>query len=468
MTGGMDEAAYRAVLEYLYSLRRFGTKPGLERIRELLDRMGAPDRKLTFLHIAGTNGKGSAAAMLAAMLQAAGVRTGLYTSPHLVEFTERIQVDGEPVSWEEAYEGLQRIKVLAADLAGGQATFFEIVTALAAEYFVRRGCEVVVWETGMGGRLDATNAVETSASIITPIGRDHCEWLGDTIAAIAGEKAGIIRTGVPVFTSVVEAEALEVIERVAGERGAKLTVVCREDELRERRVKGEVVKYREEPRGNAVYELRMDALGLDGARLGLCGRHQVRNGALAAVVGGWYLAMQGMNDWRSCVREGLANAKWPGRFQILHERPLVVVDCAHNAHGMAALGETLREFGEDPWIVAMGVMADKELDAMVRALPPVCQRIWYVGVRNARALGAEEFCVSVARARPDCVVAERCGSVEELVTRLRGLGPGERVIVTGSCYLVGEVLSVWRGEGREERADDPVRHVETVERESNK
>lgn len=457
MTGGADDAAYQAALEYLYTLRTYGTKLGLERMRALLDAVGAPDRGLTFLHIAGTNGKGSTAAMLAAGLQAAGLRVGMYTSPHLVEFTERIQIDGAPIPAEEAYAALQRVRECAERLPGEHATFFEIVTAMAACVFAERGCDVVVWETGLGGRLDATNAVATRASVITTIARDHCQWLGETIAAIAGEKAGIIKVAKPVFTSVVDDEALPVIARVAAERSAPLTVVCPGDEKLPDGMSVRVVRYEARGRGAAQYVLNVPALGICEAQVGLRGAHQVKNGALAAVVGDWFLQQMGREGRRGSVVRGLVEARWPGRLQVVSGEPLVLLDCAHNGNGMAALAAALQEFGAEPWTLVMGVLADKELEPMLKEIPLTCRRIWYVPPRNARAMTAEQFSAVVRRVRSDCEVERVCENVDEMLGEVRSAaGRTRRFVIAGSCYLAGEVLAVSEHRRRDERADDPL------------
>lgn len=463
MTGGADDAGYQAALEYLYTLRTFGTKLGLERMRALLDALGAPDRRLTFLHIAGTNGKGSTAAMLAAMVRAAGLRVGLYTSPHLAEFTERIQIDGVPIGSGEAYAVLQRVRECAEGLPGEHATFFEIVTAMAACVFAERGCDVVVWETGLGGRLDATNAVETSASVITTIARDHCQWLGETIAAIAGEKAGIIKVGKPVFTSVVDDEALPVIARAAGERGAPLTIVCGADEKIVEGVSARVVRYEARGRGAAQYVVDVPDVGIREAQVGLRGAHQVRNAALAAAVGDWFLQRVGKAERWVSVARGLMEARWPGRLQVVSEQPLVMLDCAHNANGMAALAAALGEFGAEPWTLVMGVLADKELELMLREIPATCTRIWYVPPRNARAMTAEQFSEVVRRVRPDCVLERVYEDVNEMLREVHSAAARvRRFVIAGSCYLAGEVLAVCGNRTRDARADDPLGRQNTT------
>ncbi len=456
MTGGMDRAAYQAALDYLYSLRTFGTKLGLERMRALLDALGAPDRKLCFVHIAGTNGKGSTAAMLAAILQCAGLRTGLYTSPHLIDFTERIQVDGVAMSAEEAYGVMQRVRECAERLPGEHATFFEIVTGMAAWWFAERACDVVVWETGLGGRLDATNAVQTSASVITTIARDHCQWLGESIVAIAREKAGIIKARRPVFTSVADDEALPVIARIATERNAPLTMVCRAGEAPRQGIDGNVVYYEGCGHGAAEYALGVPALELADARLGLRGAHQVTNAALAAVVGAWYLRSNGIERWCESVKQGLARVRWPGRFEVLKERPLVIVDCAHNANGMAALRAALSEFGEAEWTMIIGVLADKDIELMLGEVPGTCRRIWYVPPQNKRAMRAEQFREIVVRVRPDCEVERVFECADDMVRAVREADRAGRFVVAGSCYLAGEVLAAWGARARDGRADDPV------------
>jgi len=283
-------------LDWLYASESIGIKLGLENTNRLLAACGHPERKTRFLHVAGTNGKGSTCAMLASILRRAGYRTGLYTSPHLKNFCERICVDGEMISREDLAAGISRLRDAVHDW-DHDPTFFEISTVLALDHFARSGCDLVVLETGMGGRLDSTNAVSPLVSTITPIDMDHMQWLGDTLPKIAAEKAGIIKPGVPVVSAPQQPVAAEVLVHTAAERGSEIRFVS---------------------------EPCLHPLALAGA-------HQKWNAALAVET----LRASGLGISDAIIREGLLRTEWPARFQRVGER--FVVDGAHNAHSSSAL-----------------------------------------------------------------------------------------------------------------------------------
>ncbi|NLF39757.1 hypothetical protein GX586_09950, partial [bacterium] len=379
-TRPLSLSSFDEAMRFLYRLRSFGTKLGLENVRFLLDKLGSPDSHGDYLHIAGTNGKGSTAAFLSSILREAGLKVGLFTSPHLLVFNERIQINGVPISDQAVLEHLNAILPVAARMEADGVhrypTFFEVVTAIATLHFAAAGVDAVVWETGMGGRLDATNAVRTRASVITSVSLDHTAWLGGTIEKIAAEKAGIIRPATPVFTSVIDAQALKVILKTVVERQAPAVCIAPESEAGMfHAVVSEAcgyyaymiryVPYEARRARSGNYSLSIQPLGLEALPLSLAGRHQVQNAALATAVGQWYLSSRrllasltesdlgepmpettsGLHGFsvdgpkyqsasvnpRSAIRKGLASAVWPGRFQVLRQKPLVVLDCAHNA-----------------------------------------------------------------------------------------------------------------------------------------
>lgn len=380
---------YQESLAWLYSTQQFGIKLGLENTERLLEGRGNPHDGLRILHVAGTNGKGSVCAMLDAILRRAGHRTGLYTSPHLIEFRERIRVDGRMIPREAVAEGLTRIR----DLSSGwdhSPTFFEITTVLALEYFAASGCDYVVLETGMGGRLDATNAVTPVVSVITPVAMDHAEWLGDTIAAIAGEKAGIIKPGVPAVSAPQKPEAAEVLQARAG--GA-LTMVT-------------------EPWAGG---------------LPLEGEHQKWNAAVAVAA----LEAAGICPSRDVVEDGLGSVRWPARFQRVG--PNIVVDGAHNPHAVESLVKVWKgAFPGKKAVVIFGALLDKDYEQMITGLAEIASEFWFVPVASARTADLVNFA-------PLTRVQSR--SFASLRDALDAMGSGgEDYLITGSLFLAGEAL----------------------------
>lgn len=448
------------LLDYLYSLRAFGMKPGLERMQALLEALGRPDRSTRFLHIAGTNGKGSTAAMIAAITGAAGLRTGLFTSPHLTDFRERIRINGQPVGEDDACTVLAAVRTAAdalADANQSPITFFEIVTAAAALYFCKMHCDVVVWETGLGGRFDATNAVDNvAASAITSISYDHMQWLGETIEQIAGEKAGIIRAKTPVFTSVSAGPALKVIMARARACQAPVSVVTEQEAAWDTYNGIERIEYQYMQRGAGCYDISIPRLELTKCQIGLRGRFQTANAALASTVAHWFLNMQSLPTVQY-IREGLMTTNWPGRMQVLRATPLVVLDCAHNEDAIVRLVAALQELAPGPWRVVFGALADKSVLTMLRALLERSAEFWYLAPNNARALSAHEIMTLMSSVDKDRYVKMMPNALE-CVRRLQALAVGDMpTVVCGSCYLAGDVLAAWLGSERDARSDDPVR-----------
>ena len=378
-------------LAWLYSTQQFGIKLGLENTRRLLAALGDPQEKLRFLHVAGTNGKGSVCAMLDAILRASGHRTGLYTSPHLIDFRERIRVDGEKIPASLAAEGLSVLRGVSEGW-DHSPTFFEITTALALWHFSRERCEVVVLETGMGGRLDATNVVHPLVSIITPIAMDHSEWLGDTRAKIAGEKAGIIKPGVPVVSARQEPEAALVLADRAAAEGSTIHFV--ETLVRKREV-------------------------------ALRGSHQQQNAALAVAA----LEAAGLAVGEAAIRQGLGEVRWPGRFQVVGER--FILDGSHNPHAASHLVKTWREiFEEEQATVIFGALADKDYPAILQELSALAREFLFVPVHSQRA-------VTTAELAAHCRIPHRqFDSVKSAIAASSG-----KTLITGSLFLVGEAMS---------------------------
>ena len=395
---------YRDALAWVYGRQSFGIKLGLDNTRRLLAAAGNPQSRLRFLHVAGTNGKGSTCAMMDAILRAAGHRTGLYTSPHLVDFRERIRLDGAMIPEDAAAEGLSLLRE-AAETCDHAPTFFELVTVLAAWWLAREEAEYVVWETGMGGRLDATNAVLPDVAVITPIGLDHQKWLGDTLAQIAGEKAGIIKSQVPVVSAPQAQEVREVLTSTAAGVGAPITFVS-------------------EP--------------WSGVTAGLAGAHQRWNAALACAA----LRAAGVRVDADAEVQGLSSVVWPGRFQRVGED--LVVDGAHNPSAIETLVATWREvYGDVRASLVFGAVLDKDIEALLLALRSIADELWLVPVNNVRGASPEELRPMAEAARFATI---HDGPVEASLAAARA--GGRPVLVSGSLFLAGEVLALLEGATR--------------------
>ncbi len=413
MSDTNGHTSYRAAIDFLYGLQWFGTRLGLETPRRLAALAGNPQNRLRFIHVAGTNGKGSTCAMLESIYRAAGLRVGLYTSPHLVSFRERIQVNRRPISMTKVVELVERLKPLLAKFGEGeQPTFFEAVTVMALWYFAEQECDVVIWETGLGGRLDATNIVLPLASVITNVQFDHQRWLGETLAKIAAEKAGIIKPGKPCVTAADEPEALAVIQETALLRGSPLTLVT--------------PAHTQHP-------------PLAGLQLPLLGWHQRMNAAVAMATVRVLQSDLTVSD--ETIRRGLLDVRWPGRLQLV-ERPSgqqILLDGAHNSGGATALRAALEEHfaGTKPTLI-IGVMQDKDWDLMCEILAPVASRIICTRINSPRSADPTRLSAACKRTNP---AVEVC-VCESLPDALQFAERDRFVVVAGSLYLVGEAMEV--------------------------
>lgn len=432
----------KEILAELFSYTQFGIKLGLGRVRLLLSALGDPQDRFPSIHVAGTNGKGSTAAMAASILQAAGLRVGLYTSPHLCDFSERIRIDGRPIGEADVARHYLYIKRVWASLgkAGveeGDPTFFELTTAMAFRHFAERRVDAAVIETGLGGRLDATNVLRPIVTVLTTISRDHEAHLGGSISAIAREKAGIIKLGVPVVVGSLVSEAEAVVGQAARERGAK------------------VVRLGEEFRAESV---RLTAAGgtFDWTREGACfaglsiplaGAHQVRNAAVAAAAATEAARASGgaFDVGEQAVREGLRRVSWPGRFEVLSSAPTVILDGAHNPEGMCALIDALSLLPpSERRTLVFGALADKNAGRMLASAGPAFDRIVLVKPDSERAADPREL-ADLVPGGPEVIVRHR--AEEALAEILDGAGALDRIVVAGSLYLVGEARASFRAAG---------------------
>ncbi len=396
--------AYRESLSWLFQTQRFGIKLGLENSLRLFQALDVPPPNERIIHVAGTNGKGSVCALLESVCRAAGYRTGLFTSPHLITFRERIQVNGELISEEAVARGLEKIRALVADW-DPHPTFFEITTALALDHFREKKVEIVILETGMGGRLDATNAVQPVVSVLTPIDFDHQKWLGHSLAEIAREKAGIIKPGVPVVSALQRPEAETVIRERATELEAPLDFVRHP---------------------------------LQRLPVGLGGTHQQENAALA--LSALHTAKVEVNE--EAIARGLAAVVWPARFQRWKER--TIIDGAHNPSSARILAQTWRDtFGDRQATVILAVLEEKDVTEICRALAPIARRWLLPSIRSARALSPASLRLTIQEEEPEAPAAVMPSFGAAWEEAERDTAP---ILITGSLHFAGEALAFLRGE----------------------
>jgi dihydrofolate synthase/folylpolyglutamate synthase len=418
--------SYRACLDWLFARHRFVMKPGLDRVEWLLGSVGSPQDQFSIVHVGGTNGKGSTACMIATVLSEHDVRTGLYTSPHVVDFTERISLDGKPISQERVLELVNRLKPGADEI---EATFFEIATAAAAVYFAEEGVDIAVAEVGLGGRLDATNALDSVLSVITGIAVDHSEILGGDIAAIASEKAGIIRDSGTVVCGA-RGDALDVIRGAAAARGARFVSVLEESSVHSPSVSS----------NGSTFGLTYGAAGYDALSIAMLGRHQIEN-ARTAVVALHELAAAGtLTISEASLRRGLADACCIGRMQVIDRRPTVVADVAHNPDGAAALMASIPEvFDYDRLIVVLGVMGDKDVRGFMSELVDRVDLVVLTVPATPRAAGLEELAAIAGDLGLEHRSVPTAGAaIENALSEAR---EADLVLVTGSHYTVGDILT---------------------------
>lgn len=423
---------YDQALDYLYDLQFFGVKFGLENTRELLRRLGDPHLKYRTIHVTGTNGKGSVCAFLESMLRTAGYKVGLYTSPHLIDFTERIVVDGKEISREDVTRLSGTVKAHVVEMAkmadNKQCTFFEATTALAFKYFEEQKVDVAVIEVGMGGRLDSTNHLDPEACVITSIGVEHTQYLGDTEAKIAYEKAGIIKPEVPVVVGNVSAEAMDVI--------AKKTEECRSNMVRMGKDFG-YTPSKEDARSFTYWGFG----GLSGKyQVGVHGEFQKANASLALAA--IEAAMSRDNPLTvdiKAARTGLASAKWPGRLHAVRQKPLIVLDGAHNPHGMKALAETVpRTFQYDELALVIGMMADKDQGKSLEAISGIADTVIATQARIGRSLPADKL-AALVKGKHAKTATNIADAIAEALKHAR---KKDLILITGSLYVVGEALAI--------------------------
>jgi dihydrofolate synthase/folylpolyglutamate synthase len=428
------ETRYQAALDYLYSFVDYSLKHAselakadfnLERMRALMAELGNPQNAYPTVHVAGTKGKGSVSALCASALRAAGYKTGLYTSPHLQDFCERIQVDGQPIAHKELATLVEEIKPAVARVP--HLTTFELTTALGFLYFARRGVDAAVIEVGLGGRLDATNIITPRVSVITSLSYDHTAVLGETLTLIAGEKAGIIKPGIPVVSSPQQEEALRVLEKVAAERGCALTLIGRDI----------IFNISHQSLDGQTFNLQPATFNL---HIPLLGTYQVENAATAYTA----LKASGLDVSDEAIAQGFAQVRWPGRFEIAQrENPTVIFDSAHNQDSFEKLAAALETyFPGRKVILIFGVSEDKHMVAMLTAIKPLLARVIATRADHPRALETEKI---VEAARQLGVESEAAAPVETALARALELAreTGDIVLTAGSIFVTAEAKKAW-------------------------
>ncbi|HSM71641.1 MAG TPA: folylpolyglutamate synthase/dihydrofolate synthase family protein [Anaerolineales bacterium] len=431
------ELEYNKALDYLYSFVDYSLKHSselakaefnLDRMFALMEELGNPQNAYPVIHVAGTKGKGSVSALCASALQAGGYKVGLYTSPHLLDYCERIQVNGEPISHEFLVELVEEIKPAVAKVP--KLTTFELTTALGFLAFAKQGCTAAVIEVGLGGRLDATNIVTPEVSVITSLSYDHMAVLGDTLAKIAGEKAGIIKEGVPVVSSPQEPEALDVLERIAREKGCNFVLVGK-DVIFE--------KVNSSLDGQSIHiedNLQSSALNLP---LPLLGEHQLENAAVAYAA----LKQSGIELSDEAIQKGFFWVKWRARFEIARREPPVIFDAAHNTDSFIKLRQTLDEYFPDQKIyLIFGASEDKNILDMFGVMKPRIKKVFITRADHPRALEVGRIVELAERAG---VPYEAVRPVESAFRRAleNSANDGSIVLSAGSMFVTAEVMRAW-------------------------
>ena len=405
---------FNQLLEYLYDLQRLGIKVGLEHTEKLLFECGNPQESFRSIHIAGTNGKGSTAAMLASIFREAGLRVGLYTSPHLIRFNERVRVNGLPISDDKIVEFVSKYKQAIKDI---QSTFFEATTALAFSHFAEENVDIAIIETGLGGRLDSTNVLKPNVAIITSITSDHTEILGSDLKQIASEKGGIIKQDTPLVLAEQTSDVDSVLKTIAQEKNA-IIYECKNSDVSEITLLNSGTKFDWQGRGYVS---------------GLIGRHQAYNAVLAIEATRLF---ENIIDYEK-IKAGLANTIWPGRMQLLSEELPIYYDVAHNPHGIEIIIDTIGEIFKEKPIGVLSLKADKELDRIIPKLKNRFEKLIITSVPDEDLMNANELYSVLTNGG---ILVERANNFDEAVsTLLKNVNKHRPGLLFGSHYI-GKVV----------------------------
>ena len=436
----MFKKGLNKALDWLNHLDKFSIRPGLERMEYLLGRLGHPERRLKFIHIAGTNGKGSTSAMIEAVLRQAGYETGLFTSPYIESFNSRIRANGEPIPTDDLLKMIRKIQPIVEEMKEqeiGIPTEFEVITVLAILYFATVAFpDFVIWETGLGGRLDSTNVVFPLVSVITNVGLDHMNILGNSLHEIAYEKAGIIKNGVPVVTGVQKSEALEVLKAVANRKKATL-YVAGQDFTPTR-------KPLENGRLTEMFDFKNFFVSYEDLELSLLGAHQIDNAALAVMTLQVLKTYSALYIEEEHLREGLKKTIWPGRFERVLSYPPVILDGAHNEDGIRALVKTLEDFFPGKKVnLLFAVLRDKPYEEMIHTLVPSCQEVTVTAVSHPRGADPQRIGDEFAKVNPELTVTV-IEDWQEALKKVANDVTGDRILlVAGSLYFISDIRREW-------------------------
>lgn len=422
-------ATYQEALDWIHARLRLGIKPGLKRMEWMMDRLGHPENKLKAIHIGGTNGKGSTVTFLRSMLQEQGYKVGTFTSPYIEQFNERISFNGKPIGDEELLQLANVIRPLADELEEtelGGPTEFEVITAMSFYYFAEvNTVDIALYEVGLGGRFDSTNVILPIASIITNIGLDHTSILGDTYEEIAFEKAGIIKNQTSIFTAVKHPGALNVIEEQANQKDAPIYRLGQEFSI----------SGHESISNGEMFSVKNAFDSLEAIEINMIGKHQTENAALA-ITSAQYLNQKGLiTITEQSIREGLKKAYWPGRFEILSEKPLVIIDGAHNDEGIATLvNELTNRYSDRNIHIVFAALKDKKFDKMIEQLDQVANQISFVSFDYPRAATAQDL-YEKSNSQNKEIVENWQEYLNEVIQAMPFDG---LLVVTGSLYFISE------------------------------
>ncbi len=442
------EERYQETLDWIYSWVDFSMKRHvddkhrffkLDRMNQLMEHLDYPHHKYPSVHVTGTKGKGSTASLIASALQASGYKVGLYTSPHLEDFRERIIINGEMISERKVIELADQLRPITELVP--ETTTFELTTAMAFLYFAHEEIDIAVLEVGLGGRLDATNVVDPLVSVITSISYDHMSVLGDTLTEIATEKGGIIKPGRPVVIAPQKQEALETLLKIAKERNAPAIETKREYDFEPLKHNLKTQTFQIQSRHKAVESNNISTNTSLKLTLPLLGTHQIENAATAVAVLD-QLRLSGFHVTRRTIRQGFLNVRWPARFEILRERPPIVIDSAHNGDSMQRLVETIDEYFPNwPFILVFGASADKSMGEMLSAILPRCEMVITTQSLHPRAATPEELKAKVEKYSVPVIAVN---PAEEALSRALYLaGESKGILVTGSIFIAAAARAIW-------------------------
>ena len=424
---------YEEAMEYIKSTYKFGSNYGTERTKKILEILGNPQDKIKCIHIAGTNGKGSMSAMTAKILISAGYKVGMYTSPFIEEFEERIQINGTNIQKDDLAKAITRVEKAVNEvlsLGYDNPTEFEIITCAMFLYFCEQGVDFAVIEVGLGGRQDSTNVMIPIACVIASISFDHMQILGDTLEKIALEKSGIIKENVPVIMYPQEQEALDVFKKVCEEKNAKLILVDRNSVQEKEIIKNSAMQEIIVKTQNDSYDISLNLLGV----------HQKLN--CATVINLMeVLISQGIDIKKADILKGLREVKWIGRLEIMRREPMVVLDGAHNIDGITNLTNSIKKyFKYDKMVLILGILADKQVDDMIKMLTPIASKIIAVSPHSDRAKGAKELAQIIKNTNPNCEYEEDYAKAYKKA--LSYCDKDDLLMIAGSLYLIGDMRKV--------------------------